>query len=193
MLTWHFPSFQAKLDSCQNMLLSSRVQVVNSQRRHSVNKDQVSLMADKIVLGVLANLKEKPCAWLERRTIQDIEQFGHFSLALVSDSKIRKLNKMWRQKDYATDVLSFPIELSYDANDPANTEGSEWIVGEIIISMDKCLEQARNYGHSQDRELAFLIAHSVLHILGFDHETKPEEKDMFSRQKAVLDRLGYKR
>lgn len=150
-------------------------------------------MADKIVLGVLANLKEKPCAWLKRRTIQDIEQFGHFSLALVSDSKIRKLNKMWRQKDYATDVLSFPIELSYDANDPANTEGSEWIVGEIIISMDKCLEQARNYGHSQDRELAFLIAHSVLHILGFDHETKPEEKDMFSRQKAVLDRLGYKR
>ncbi len=150
-------------------------------------------MADKIVLGVLANLQEKPCKWLSRKALKNIEEHGHFSLALVSDTKIRKLNKMWRQKDYATDVLSFPIELAYDANDPANAEGSEWIVGEIIISMDKCLEQARNYGHSQDRELAFLIAHSVLHILGFDHETKPEEKDMFSRQKSVLDRLGYKR
>ncbi|MCW5823786.1 MAG: rRNA maturation RNase YbeY [Cyanobacteria bacterium TGS_CYA1] len=172
------------------MLLSHRVQVVNSQRRHSVNKDQVSEMADKIVLGVLSNLEEKPCAWLNKKTLKDIEKHGFFSLALVSDAKIRILNKMWREKDYATDVLSFPIELSYDPN---QSPDSEWIVGEIIISMDKCLEQARNYGHSQERELAFLIAHSVLHILGFDHETKQEEKDMFSRQKAVLDRLGYKR
>lgn len=150
-------------------------------------------MADKIVLGVLANLQEKPCAWLTKKNLKEIEAHGHFSLALVSDSKIRKLNKMWRQKDYATDVLSFAIELTYDPKDPTYTQGADWIVGEIIISMDKCLEQARNYGHSQERELAFLIAHSVLHILGFDHETKTEETDMFSRQKSVLDCLGYKR
>jgi len=172
------------------MLLSNRVQVVNSQRRHSVNKDQVSDMADKIVLGVLLNLQEKPCAWLSKKALEDIENHGHFSLALVSDKKIRQLNSMWREKDYATDVLSFPIELSYNPN---ITNDEEWLVGEIIISMDKCLEQAQSYGHSHERELAFLIAHSVLHILGFDHETKPEEKEMFSRQKAVLDRLGYKR
>jgi len=179
------------LGSCQNMLLSNRVQVINSQRRHSVNKDQVCDMANKIVLGVLCNLQEKPCTWLSKKTLKDIEKHGHFSLALVSDAKIRLLNKMWREKDYATDVLSFPIDLSYnpDNNDP----DQEWTVGEIIISMDKCLEQARNYGHSHERELAFLITHSVLHILGFDHETKAQEKDMFSRQNAVLDRLGYKR
>lgn len=176
----------------QNMLLpvSKRILVTNNQRRHSIDKNKVEQMADSIVLGVLKNLKEKPCAWLKVKTLTQIEKHGHFSLALVSDSKIRQLNKNWRGKDYATDVLSFPIELSYTEN--LDGDGV-WIVGEIIISMDKCLEQARSYGHSQDRELAFLIAHSTLHILGFDHQTKAEEKDMFSRQRAVLDRLGYKR
>ena len=108
-------------------------------------------------------------------------------MVLVSDKKIKELNKDWRGKDSATDVISFPLDLEPDFEDVP------FEVGEIYISVDKAQEQANDYGHSLERELAFLMTHGVLHVLGFDHKEPDEEKDMFGRQRLILESCGYTR
>ena len=111
---------------------------------------------------------------------------------LVSNQKIRKLNEQWRGKDYATDVLSFPLIFDGgSAQFMPQMADSEMELGEIIISVEKAVEQANEYGHSFERELAFLFVHGLLHIIGFDHETKEDEREMFSRQTEVLNCLGF--
>src|SRR5690606_91328 len=112
---------------------------------------------------------------------------GCISVALVSDRRIKELNSQWRGKNYATDVLSFPIDL-----EPPEDE-MEFEVGELIISMDRTKAQAIEYGHSEDRELAFLLAHGFLHLLGFDHESEEDEKEMFGRQRLALEKAGFPR
>ena len=72
-------------------------------------------------------------------------------------------------------------------------ENDEIMLGDIIISVERAREQAEEYGHSFEREIAFLTAHSMLHLLGYDHMTEEEEKDMFKRQKDILDNLGISR
>jgi probable rRNA maturation factor len=74
-----------------------------------------------------------------------------------------------------------------------NEDGVPFEMGELIISAEKAQEQAEEYGHSFEREMAFLFVHGCLHVLGFDHLTKAEEKEMFSRQKQILDSCGFKR
>ncbi|MGD9679922.1 MAG: rRNA maturation RNase YbeY [Candidatus Obscuribacterales bacterium] len=167
--------------------MSPTVTLSNRQRKHKVDPGKVKLMADRIVRGVLADLAESPPDWLDDEIVEALSGRGQFSLVFVSDSKIRELNRQWRQKDSATDVLSFPIDLE-PPDEPLPYE-----VGEIIVSLDRALEQSREYGHSFERELAFLITHGVLHVLGFDHEQKEDEIEMFGRQSRVLADLGYKR
>lgn len=103
------------------------------------------------------------------------------SVVLIDNDSIHAMNKQYRHKDYATDVLSFE-----------NTdEGDE--LGDIIISIDKAKEQALQYGHSFERELAFLSVHGFLHCLGYDHETKEEEDIMTSLQEVILKQVGFVR
>lgn len=163
------------------------IEISNRQRKHTLEVSRVSDMAQRVAVEVCRNLTEKPCRWLSVTNVREIEARGSISLVLVSDRTIRQMNKQWRGKDKATDVLSFPMEL--DAPPPP----LPFEIGEVIISIERAHEQASEYGHSFERELAFLMAHGFLHILGFDHETPADEKEMFGRQEKILVGAGFTR
>lgn len=167
--------------------MAPKFSISNRQRKHKVDTASVVIMADELAAQVCRNLKEAPCKWLSARNVREIEARGQFSLVLVSDKKIRELNRLWRGFDKATDVLSFPMETEIPE------KSLPYELGEIIVSMDTAHVQAEEYGHSFERELAFLVVHGMLHVLGFDHESKEEEKDMFGRQRKILRAAGYPR
>ena len=106
---------------------------------------------------------------------------------------IRELNKEHRDIDRETDVLSFPLgddENGYEV-DP---DTDAIMLGDIVISLEKAKQQAEEYGHSYRREVAFLLTHSLFHLLGYDHvNSEEEEKEMFGKQDKVLDKLGITR
>ncbi len=125
------------------------------------------------------------------------------SLLLTDNDKIRVYNKEFRNIDKETDVLSFP-NVEFDTvgdfsaaekcrADCFDPDSGELALGDIIISVDKVKEQALEYGHSELRELAFLVAHSMLHLCGYDHMSEAEAKVMESRQESVLNKLGIAR
>ena len=123
------------------------------------------------------------------------------SLTVVDNEEIQVINNEQRGKDIATDVLSFPmIEYSlYDSvedaleAEPVNPDNGLIYLGDIVISWDKVLEQKEAYGHSIQREFSFLIVHSMLHLLGYDHMTDEDEKEMLARQKVIMAELGIER
>jgi probable rRNA maturation factor len=131
-------------------------------------------------------LESKP-PHLTLSSIRQLAKRGEMSVTLVSNKQIHSLNRQWRQKDAATDVLSFPLTLS------APPAGLPWELGEVIISAEKAVEQASSLGHSFERELSFLFVHGCLHVLGFDHELPEDEKEMFGRQNEILEAAGISR
>ena len=128
---------------------------------------------------------------------------AEISVLLTDNDEIRRMNQEFRQIDRATDVLSFPLlafarpgasshaEKEYQAC--FKPESGELMLGDIVISMDKVREQAESYGHSQERELAFLVAHSMYHLFGFDHMNEAEAAVMEQRQKDLLCGLHINR
>lgn len=100
------------------------------------------------------------------------------SFLVTRDEQIRRLNEKYRQIDKATDVLSFP-------------SGERVFLGDIAISLERAKEQAKEYNHSVEREIAFLTAHSMLHLMGYDHQTREEEEVMRSKQREILREAGY--
>ena len=114
------------------------------------------------------------------------------SVTFTDNGKIRILNRDYRGIDRPTDVLSFPM---YSFSDGDVPDGEEHVMlGDIVISVEKAREQAAEYGHSLRREIAFLAVHSVLHLLGYDHETSEEgEKEMFALQEKIMNALGIGR
>ena len=125
------------------------------------------------------------------------------NVILTDNPSIQEINREQRQIDAPTDVLSFPLvdygrpadfsHVEEQAEDYFNPETGELMLGDIVISVDKVEEQAEKYGHSQRRELAFLVAHSMLHLCGYDHMEEEERLDMEARQRAILDTRGYSR
>ncbi|ARC74315.1 rRNA maturation RNase YbeY [Bacillus licheniformis] len=115
------------------------------------------------------------------------------SVTIVNNEEIQKINKEYRGKDYPTDVISFALE--EDGEGEVEIIGADMplVLGDIIISVDKAREQAEEYGHSLMRELGFLTVHGFLHLLGYDHMTEEEEKEMFTKQKEILNRYGLSR
>ena len=131
------------------------------------------------------------------KTALEYENFGRdaeVSLSFVTNDEIHELNRDYRGIDRPTDVLSFPM-IDGDADEgDIDICADSVVLGDIIISAEKAVEQAASYGHSIERELAFLAVHSTLHLLGYDHETSPEdEKDMFDRQEKILTLAGIPR
>ncbi len=115
------------------------------------------------------------------------------SLTIVTNDDIQAINAKFRDIDRPTDVLSFPL-IDFENGEEPEQNGDEPIaLGDIVISIEKAKSQAEEYGHSLDRELGFLTAHSMLHLLGYDHIEPDEEKIMFAKQKDILDNLGLKR
>ena len=110
------------------------------------------------------------------------------SVTFTDNEKIKELNAKYRNKDSATDVLSFPMFASMDEIEYMDTVP----LGDIVISLEKAKEQAHNFYHGSYHELAFLSIHSTLHLLGYDHETsKEDEEDMFRRQKEIMEIIGF--
>lgn len=126
-------------------------------------------------------------------------------LSVTTAEEIREVNKEYREIDKATDVLSFP---GFDFEEPAGFEAAKesddfeynfnqdtgnFLLGDIMICADRVISQAKEYGHSELREFAFLVAHSTLHLIGYDHMTKKEAMVMEDKQSAYLDELGITR
>ena len=112
------------------------------------------------------------------------------NVTFVDDEEIKKLNTEFRNIESSTDVLSFPMmDFSGESEEPVADEPVVSL-GDIVISLEKAQEQADEYGHSFEREVAFLTVHSMLHLLGYDHMEEEEERDMRARQRAVMELLG---
>ena len=119
------------------------------------------------------------------------------NVLVTDDEGIRAINNAYRKIDKATDVLSFPM-LEFDEDGCADAEfdfdGDLVVLGDIVISMERAKAQAEEYGHSFIREIAFLTAHSMLHLLGYDHvNSAEEEKIMFTKQENILQSMGIVR
>ena len=113
------------------------------------------------------------------------------SVTFTDDEGIRALNRQYRQVDRPTDVLSFPLfDYTGESEEPPVDE-FVGMLGDIVISLEQAKKQAEEFGHSFEREAAFLTVHSMLHLLGYDHEAGgDEEADMRRRQREILDRMG---
>lgn len=123
---------------------------------------------------------------------EGIDDTAEVSVTLVDNEGIRELNKEHRDIDRETDVLSFP--LGDDDGYEVDPDNDAIMLGDIVISLEKAAQQAQEYGHSYRREVAFLITHSLFHLLGYDHvNSEEEEKEMFGKQDKVLDKLGITR
>ena len=111
-----------------------------------------------------------------------------FNVIIVDDKYIHKINKEYRGIDRPTDVISFALEDDKQIDLPGLR-----VLGDIYISYDKVISQAKEYNHSNKRELCFLAVHGLLHLLGYDHMTKDDEIKMFSLQKELLNSYGIKK
>jgi probable rRNA maturation factor len=114
---------------------------------------------------------------------------ARLTLHLVSDETIRALNRDHRGNDTHTDVLSFPLS----GADFVLPPGEPVHLGDVVVSFPRAVEQASAYGHSLDRELAYLVAHGVLHLLGYDHEEEADRVLMRRREEEALTPLGFTR
>lgn len=120
------------------------------------------------------------------------------SVTIVDNEEIRQINRDYRGKDYATDVISFAMrdvieEDPLSQMDMAPLQAFDSMLGDLIISIDKVKSQAKEYGHSQRRELAFLVVHGFLHLNGYDHHSQAEEEEMFQLQEDILAEFGVGR
>ncbi|MGN0665716.1 MAG: rRNA maturation RNase YbeY [Huintestinicola sp.] len=129
------------------------------------------------------------------QAVLSYEDFGNdaeVSVSFVDNEEIRQLNKVYRNKDRSTDVLSFP--LGEDGVYDINQETGSMLLGDVVISMETAVKQAQTYGHSLEREVGFLTVHSMLHLLGYDHETSPlDAANMREKEEAILGELGVSR
>lgn len=123
---------------------------------------------------------------------EQINEDAELSITFVDKSEIQEINKMYRDKDKVTDVISFALE-----EDEPDIDMSEFniprVLGDIIICTDVAQEQSESYGHSFERELGFLALHGFLHLLGYDHMNEEDEKEMFGRQDVILNAYGLTR
>ena len=114
------------------------------------------------------------------------------SLSFVSLEEIHELNNMYRQVDRLTDVLSFPLIEDFNEIDWENEE-EEILLGDVVICLEKARQQAKEYGHSEKREIVYLFVHSVLHLLGYDHMEDADKAEMRRQEEIVMDALDLKR
>ncbi|SFL32489.1 rRNA maturation RNase YbeY [Pelosinus propionicus] len=141
----------------------------------------VTLEMEQIVRSVLNKTAE----------VYGIEPHTEVSVVLADDDYIHQLNRQYRGKDCSTDVLSFALN---EGEEPQIVNGPEEILlGDIIISLETAARQAEEYGHSLERELAYLTTHGILHLLGYDHMTEDEKAEMRQEEEHILLLLGITR
>lgn len=156
--------------------MSLKIYFENDQKKHSI-KYKMQMLIRRTILETL--------------DYEGMENDAEVSVTFVDDEGIRELNKKFRNMDKPTDVLSFPL-LDYEgeSEEPFFDELCNNL-GDIVISLERAMAQANEFGHSFEREVAFLTAHSMLHLLGYDHELSEEDDaDMRRRQNDIMERMG---
>ena len=123
-------------------------------------------------------------------TEENVDESAEVSVTFVSNETIKEINREYRQKDYVTDVISFALN---DDDSDTMIEEIPNLLGDIIISYEKAIEQAEEYQHSLDREVGFLAVHGFLHLLGYDHMNESDEKEMFTKQEEILKAYGLQK
>ena len=161
----------------------------NRQEKIEVNEELVNELENTIKFALKEEKVEVPC---------------EISLLFVDNDEIREINNETRGIDRETDVLSFPM-LDYTKNkvfkdiylnyefDETFMDGEELVLGDIVLSLEKALEQSKEYNHSFKREASYLVVHSVLHLLGYDHMEEEEKKIMRAREEEILEKLDIRR
>ena len=146
--------------------------LIANNTKEDLDLEKISARAEKTIKEVL-------------RT-EDFSENVEVSLSIVDEDEIHKLNKEYRNVDRKTDVLSFPMdEKAYD------NEGNPIILlGDIVICLDVAKDQAIDFGHSFEREIMYLICHSTLHLLGYDHIEEEDKKVMRAKEKEIMKNLG---
>ena len=123
--------------------------------------------------------------------LENYQNTAEVSITFTDNESIHKLNAKYRGVDRPTDVLSFPLFDYEGTSEEPPVDEMMNMLGDIVISLERAAEQAEEFGHSFEREVAFLTAHSMLHLLGYDHELGEEEdREMREKQNAVMDMLG---
>ncbi|QAT62145.1 rRNA maturation RNase YbeY [Acidilutibacter cellobiosedens] len=145
-----------------------KVYIDNRQDTQEIDEKTIDLLKDVI----------EECLVVEGRDLN-----YEISLSFVTNEEIKNLNKEYRNVDAVTDVLSFPME--EDSNGFYIP-----MLGDIVISTDRAFQQSKEYGHSFSREISYLTAHSMFHLMGYDHETEEEKKIMRAKEKEVMRSLG---
>lgn len=135
---------------------------------------------------------------------EEVDIECEISLVFVDNDEIKEINKSTRNINKETDVLSFPM-LEYENSkvfkevyknftfSQSDFDGDELVLGDIVLSLEKALEQSKEFNHSYEREASYLVVHSVLHLLGYDHMEDEERKIMRSREEEILDKLNITR
>ena len=160
-----------------------KVPIRNEQTKFKVDKDTRDLVRSAVKMSL---------------EYMGFSARAEVSVMFVDNAQIRELNRMHREIDRTTDVLSFPL-FEYDDDGEILEEeldfnpNGEMLLGDIVISLERAAEQAREYGHSFEREIGFLTVHSMLHLFGFDHMTPEDEKEMFGYQDEILNQMGLLR
>ena len=161
-----------------------------------IDNRQKGIEVDEAMEAMVAQVVEKVLAY------EECEEDYEVSISFVGSEEMRSLNNEYRGIDKETDVLSFPMvefmEEELEEELEEEDEDAEYIdeeiaLGDIVISMKSVREQAEDYGHSINRELAFLLVHGMLHLLGYDHEDEASEKEMFDKQEAILQEMNLVR
>ena len=150
------------------------VYVNNLQDQLSVDED-ITALAQRVVRKVLA--------------AEGVAGKAEVSVVFVDDDYIRRLNRQHRGVDSPTDVLSFAML----EGEPLTGKEEELILGDVVVSLPAAQRQCSEYGHSFAREVAYLIAHGVLHLLGYDHQTAEQQRVMRAKEESVLEKLGLPR
>lgn len=156
-----------------------------------VHKPEIFMIDQQDLVEVTDELLKKVREVIEASLdFEGIDTACEVSLVFVDNEQIHEMNRDYRDKDAPTDVLSFP---QYDSLSEMESYPEELAIGDIVISLERAVEQASEYGHSLEREVCFLTAHSMFHLFGYDHETESDRRVMRAREEAVLEKLGIHR
>ena len=160
-------------------------------------KHRIEFVNDQAKVTITGSLKTLLCV----AVIKALAEFNcppaAVTVTFVDNARIRTINREQRNIDKETDVLSFPLLFATEGTLPAlsdaDMEDGKLYLGDIVLSTEKAIAQAKEYGHSPARELAYLTVHSVLHLMGFDHMEEEEQKRMRAMEEKVLSAMGLQR
>ncbi len=154
------------------------IMIINQQNRVNYNQD-----LQEVIISVAQNVGK----------LAKLPDSSEVSILIVDNNYIQELNFIYRGINQTTDVLSFPLDEFAEEEADYDLVGDVHLLGDIVISLEKAVEQSGEYNHSLEREVGYLIAHGMLHLLGYDHETIDEKKAMRALEEKIMKKVKLER